>query len=544
MSPDVLESVLARLQPTSLMDLINSTTLAAVTEPMGLMTGELQVDSALLASLLVTIRGDEMLGDSKVRAQLFSLLPVEELEELCNRFAGRSFRKTADNVLALSCLPWRAGSEVALELIRRFDLPSRYLPKAQSSPPVTTVIRPAPRRVELRDYQQDVKLQVLALMKQGFCRVLVQMPTGAGKTRTAMEMVTEIANTKDLFRDGGTVLWLAHVEELCEQAVGAFEAAWILCGRMPVTVVRAWGSNRPNVDDFEGSFVVSTYQRMVAFRRSGREFNEIRRPVRLVVADEAHKVLAPTFESLLEDIVSNDVFLLGLTATPGRGLKDSHENLRLADFFGKNLVSPRWGDNPIKELQEKGILARISHKTIESSFAISLTPNEMVMANEGDVPGSVLARLAASAVRNRKIVDAVRAEVSGGRTCLLFACTTEHSRILTAILNLEGERAAHIDGNTSRGLRQNIVARFRSGELNVLSNFGVLSTGLDVPLVSAVVIARPTTSVVLYSQMVGRGLRGPSSGGNAECSVVDVRDNFIAFGEVDEVYKAFAPYWL
>jgi DNA repair protein RadD len=115
--------------------------------------------------------------------------------------------------------------------------------------------------------------------------------------------------------------------------------------------------------------------------------------------------------------------------------------------------------------------------------------------------------------------------------------------MLTAILNIEGATAAHIDSSVSRAQRRQIIASFRAGTLDAVLNFGVLSTGFDAPRVSAVVIARPTTSVVLYSQMVGRGLRGPASGGNEECNLIDVRDNFTSFGAVDDVYQTFAPYW-
>jgi DNA repair protein RadD len=125
----------------------------------------------------------------------------------------------------------------------------------------------------------------------------------------------------------------------------------------------------------------------------------------------------------------------------------------------------------------------------------------------------------------------------------VFACTVEHSRLLAAALTLEGCSAGHLDSSLSRSARQEVVRRLHAGSLSVLVNYGVLSTGFDAPEISAVVITRPTTSVVLYSQMVGRGLRGPESGGAAKCVLIDVKDNFHSFGAVDDVYAAFAGYW-
>lgn len=83
----------------------------------------------------------------------------------------------------------------------------------------------------------------------------------------------------------------------------------------------------------------------------------------------------------------------------------------------------------------------------------------------------------------------------------------------------------------------------RRGEIQVLVNFGVLSTGFDAPNVSVVVVTRPTSSIVLYSQMIGRGLRGPAVGGTQECIVVDVRDNAQEYGPIAEVYRHFDRYW-
>jgi superfamily II DNA or RNA helicase len=544
MNPDALWSVLGKLAPEALRELIGADRLDSIRAVIHSGTGvAVDRDSSMLATLLLVTHGEQVLEDSKVRSRLLTLLPSDELEEMALALCGRSFEKSADNVLALASLPWRPGAAIALEFVGRFNVPARYLPKNTPLQVPTSVVHPFVRRPRLRDYQEEVRKRILGLLRNGARRILIQMPTGAGKTRTVMETLIDIARRDDLFGVGKSVLWLAHVEELCEQAVTSFEDAWTAKGNTPATVVRAWGSHKPNIEDYEGAFIVSTYQKLVALRKRPAEFEQIRRPIGLVVADEAHKVLAPTFEELLEELITEEVTLIGLTATPGRGLDRGQENVQLAVFFEKNLVGPAWSDNPIGELQERGILARIRHRSIDSSMAVALTAAERAAAVDSDLPGSVLSRLASSADRNRRIIDTIRDETSAGRSCLVFACTAEHSRILTAILNIEGERAAHLDSSVSKFHRREVISNFRSGAVNVLLNFGVLSTGFDVPRVSAVVIARPTTSVVLYSQMIGRGLRGPASGGSPECDLIDVRDNFLAFGAVEEVYTAFAPYW-
>ena len=91
--------------------------------------------------------------------------------------------------------------------------------------------------------------------------------------------------------------------------------------------------------------------------------------------------------------------------------------------------------------------------------------------------------------------------------------------------------------------RRDVINKFRNGDISVLINFGVLSTGFDAPEIQTLVIARPTTSLILYSQMIGRGLRGLKVGGNKEVTVIDVKDNFSAYGDLDEMYNHFSDYW-
>ena len=544
MTLESLHGLFTRLPTGFLLEAIGEERIRSVQAVVGRRGGRpLDNSPSALAEVLVFLRGEQALEDPRLRAQVLALLPPDELHDLAKRLARQSFEKPADNALALAAVPWRPGSSVGHELVRRLGVPVACLPKTKVTPPATTVIRPFTVRSPLRDYQDDVRSQLVELVKRGVSRALVQLPTGAGKTRTMMEALIVIARDQGYLQTG-MILWLAHVEELCEQAISAFEEAWLEHGEGSANVVRAWGNYRPNPEDYIGGFVVGTYQKLIGLKKANHgEFEHICKHVRLTVTDEAHKILAPTFRALLEELSSDDTAIIGLTATPGRGLQSGPDNLRLANFFGKNLVEPHWSRNPILELRERNILARVSHYNIESNETVMLTAAERSAASELDIPTSVLSRLASSAERNRRIVDAIGQEVSRNHACLVFACTVEHSQILAAILNIEGYRAAHIDSALSRSARRDAIARFRSGNLDVLVNYGVLSTGFDVPRVSTVVVTRPTTSVVLYSQMIGRGLRGPASGGNEECTLIDVRDNFRSFGVVDDVYEAFGPYW-
>ena len=115
--------------------------------------------------------------------------------------------------------------------------------------------------------------------------------------------------------------------------------------------------------------------------------------------------------------------------------------------------------------------------------------------------------------------------------------------LLAAALRLRGIRAEGIDCSMARGPRRRAIVRFSEGRCDVLLNYGVLSTGFDAPKVSTVIIARPTKSAVLYSQMVGRGLRGPAMGGTETCTIIDVPDHLDRYGDLSRLHNEFAPYW-
>jgi superfamily II DNA or RNA helicase len=293
-----------------------------------------------------------------------------------------------------------------------------------------------------------------------------------------------------------------------------------------------------------GAFVVGTYQKLAALQKANsQDIAVLSRSVALTIADEAHKIVAPTFKGSIEAVAGTDGIVVGLTATPGRGLERTKENRELSAFFGRNLVAPSLSENPIAELRRLGVLSQIEHTELRTNLRVSLSPTERNAAQDGDIPHAVLGRLSEIPERNRLIVDTIVSEVGRGHSCLVFACTVQHSRILAAALSLLGCNAGHLDANVPRGSRRATIEDFRQKRIKVLLNYGVLSTGFDAPNVSTVIITRPTTSVVLYSQMIGRGLRGPASGGELRCHLVDVRDNFESFGAVDQVYEAFSQYW-
>ena len=146
--------------------------------------------------------------------------------------------------------------------------------------------------------------------------------------------------------------------------------------------------------------------------------------------------------------------------------------------------------------------------------------------------------------RNLRIMQKLRELNQQGKPTIVFACSVKHAQLLSAMLTLENVPNAVVIGDMASYERNLAIKRFkdREDDVNILINYEVLTTGFDATNIECVFIARPTQSVVLYSQMLGRGLRGPQMGGNATCLLVDVKDNLKQYNE-NMAFSHFNNYW-
>jgi superfamily II DNA or RNA helicase len=270
----------------------------------------------------------------------------------------------------------------------------------------------------------------------------------------------------------------------------------------------------------------------------------------LIVIDEAHQAIAETYSSVLEVLAKNkDSRILGLTATPGRTWNDPLRDAELADFFHKNKVTLQMPGyiSPIDYLIDEGFLAKPLFETMQIDSPKGMSASELEEINKAlEIPQSVLVRLSQDEVRNLRIIAKLEELIGRHKRILFFASTVQHSDLISAILIARGVNAKSVTSKTLLADRQRYLNNFISDDPNpvILCNFGVLTTGFDAPKTSCVVIARPTKSLVLYSQMVGRGTRGPKMGGTKECEVVTVVDTFLpGFGDMSEAFRNWEDVW-
>lgn len=491
-----------------------------------------------LRRVLFALHGYEGLKEKKVRRILIGVLPADiklELVQSLKKESDDNDLTSFDYTLAL--ISWRATSKVAEKLRDYFDIPNEYLPATPTRKSTHQIVQPIGVLGELFDYQEEIRSEINQFLASAEKASMVQLPTGSGKTRTAMSSLVDWLNQPS--EQNRHVIWLAHTQELCMQASESFRKNWLINGTEEIELVELWADAMVPKYILSSGFWVVGY---VKFVNAVERLKELGFQELVLVIDEAHKSIAPSLLHAIEILSSSfKVKFIGLSATPGRASSNSIENKQLSRLFSNNLItSGILGSDPIKELQGREILAPIKRTSLYTEVDVDLDMNEI---GETIINRRSLTRLSTNKARNEQIVKVVEEQVKQGNKVIVFSCTVGHARTLSILLAKNGLVACAVDCEMSSEARKLAVMSFKKNEVQVLLNYGVFSTGLDVPDIGAVVITRPTTSIVLYSQMIGRGMRGKFVGGTNQCTIIDILDNVCEYGEVNDVYNYFESYW-
>lgn len=331
----------------------------------------------------------------------------------------------------------------------------------------------------LHDFQSTAVDALLAHATAGR-RPLLVSPTGSGKTVMACAMIARLS---------GDILWVVHRWELIKQAVAQLTALGQYVGIIKAGV-------RP---DPRARVQVASIQTLIR-----RTFT---RPTHVII-DECHHATADSYA----DVVACES-VIGLTATPfrldGRGL---------GELFTDLVVAAR-----PDELCERGLLLRPQvYGTVSPDVrGVKIRAGDFALdtlATRMNTPGLV--------------ADIVREwyRLAGGRWTICFAVNIPHSFAIVDAFRAAGVAAEHLDGNTPPAERDAILARLASGETTLVSNVGVLTEGYDLPALDCVILARPTASLVLHLQMVGRCMR--VAPGKPQPIVIDLAGNHHRHGFV------------
>lgn len=491
----------------------------------------------------------------------------EEMSRLFLSTYGVDSLKELASVIELRHSPYLevphrwAGSPETRAFVSKLGFDERFAGQRHPRPrPVETVSAP-PQVGDLHDYQEEAVERILPVLGSPTGRAakaLVELPTGSGKTRVAVESLIRALKAGSI-AGTGPILWIAQTKELCEQAAQTWILLWQALNsgapgrepdRRPLSVCRFFEGIMPDEPASDLSVVVAT-DAMLDQHLDDPAFSWIYSPAAVVV-DEAHRAGSTRYHKVFTrlgvDVYHAEHPLLGLSATPFT--KSAERSNTIAARFGRNLiVSDSLGGDPIRALQDRGFLARPTHAIIEGA-RVRFSEAERIEAREKNLlPRTVLDRFGSDRRRNARIVDHVLATAkelsNAGRrpSILVFMPSVLSAQAIAAALTYRGMTAASVSGDSSGWHRRFVVEAFRTGEIEVLVNCDVLTQGFDAPRINALYVAKPTLSQANYVQMVGRGLRGPHNGGSESCLVVDLEDTIRNGIDIDLAYRDFESFW-
>ena len=313
--------------------------------------------------------------------------------------------------------------------------------------------------VQLRPYQQRT---IELLRERCNDRPLLCLPTGSGKTSVAAEII------RNAVRKGNRCVFLVHRRELVDQAVARLAQSGIRAGRILA------GHPERRLLPVQVASIPTLVRRK-------------HWPAQLVIVDECAHATSASWGRVLDRYA--DAWVIGLTATPirldGRGL---------GDVFGC-IVEPV----TTQELIDQGYLV---------GPTVYAPPVDLsgVRKRAGDY---ALPELAERMNPLTASITETWQQRAAGLSTVVFAVNVQHSKSIVEAFCAQGVRAEHIDGGTAVQRRADTLARLAAGETTMVSNCMVLSEGWDLPSLRCCILARPTKSLALFRQMVGRVMRPP-----------------------------------
>ena len=347
--------------------------------------------------------------------------------------------------------------------------------------------------MQLRSYQQEALDSILQAESNGINKQLVVLPTGAGKTVLFAQL--PVARKQSL-----PMLVLAHRSELLNQAKDKIE---IMNENLSIGIEQA--ENKAGYSD-----VVIASVPTLGRESSSRIEQYPKDYFKTIVVDEAHHAAAPSYRRIL-DYFKPDL-LLGVTATPQRS-----DSVRLIDVFQEITYY-----KSIQDLIKEGWLSPLVGYRVKSTTDIS-----DVEIQNGEYKQDQLIEVIDNSSRNNSVVAAYN-DLAHTKKTVVFAAGVDHARHLAKAFEQDGTFKKNgtfvrvILGTTPDEERKQILSDFKSGVVKVLINVGVLTEGFDEPSIEAIILAKPTRSTLLYTQIVGRGTR--LFEGKENCTIIDIAD--------------------
>jgi superfamily II DNA or RNA helicase len=345
--------------------------------------------------------------------------------------------------------------------------------------------------MELRTYQKRLIFQILDAWQRKKRRVIAVAPTGSGKTVIFAKLLEEY-----LRHHPEQVLIVAHREELILQARSKIENVT----ELPIGIIKY--GYKP---DLTSPIQIASIQTLASNL-------DLEIEPKLIVIDEVHHAVADSYRNLLRQFPTS--FVLGVTATPIRT-----DGQGFDDLFDELITGPS-----VAELIQQGYLAPFK---VFGAKQIQIKDTKIT---NGDYSRSSLVNEIDRSLVYGDLVSAYQQYAPNSKT-VVFCVDIEHSLAAAAAYRAAGIAAEHIDGEVDYTERRAILDRFRSGETQVLTNCELILEGFDLDDIQTVQVVRPTTSLALYLQMIGRVLRPHAD--KPYATIIDHTSNVALFGLPD-----------
>lgn len=541
--------------------------------------GETLLTKQRMISMIDSLYGTSILKNKKFRKDLLQGMKGADIFAIRDNCLTGMEKHEQDPLVVIDIIankPWNKNP-VTTYLLKLWEVPESVLDREKDTAEIENeIMSPEEQFYELLDYQYYIKQRVLNNLNSGHLleRMLVHMPTGTGKTKTAMHIITNYINFT--LEKKGVVIWVAHTTELLQQAYDTFENVWSHLGDGKINAYKLWGTKtiKDTKKPLNGIVFCGLSKLMSIANVKPEVYERLKKDCRLVVFDEAHKAAAQQTQRVIDGLMRmpagyENRALIGLTATPGRTTEDSYDNNLLTNMFGNKLVyidssilnqinmgrlralNTVAETNIIKYFQERRILSKMKPQKLTYKMEFSEEDLKILSSELRDMgyedkeyTDEQLKILARNKERNLAIMAQLRKLHLEKKPTIVFACSVDHAKMLAAMLTLEGIPNSLVLGEMDSMNRKQAINVFkdRNSGVDIIINYEVLTTGFDSKNIKCVFITRPTKSIVLYSQMLGRGLRGPLMGGNEECDLIDIDDNLQAFDN-ETAFSHFNDYW-
>lgn len=322
---------------------------------------------------------------------------------------------------------------------------------------------------------------------------IICIPTGGGKTI----IFSKFCNNKN-------ALIISHTEELVMQAKNKYE----FVNDKPCGIANSnnWEIDHPTIS--------SSIQTLAA-RVDTPEFKELIKNIDYLIVDEAHHFPADTYLRVYNAIKEENekLKLLGVTATPFRT-----DRIELKEYFDEMIYNIS-----IKDLILEDFLVPTKAKILKIPDNLAKFNNVKIIKNKDGITDFSLKSLSKTLGEDNVLEYVTNKFIKEweNRKTLFFTTGIEISKKLVSILVEKGINAVHIDGTLSKKERNNIITKYHNKEIDVLSNVDILTEGYDDPSTECIALLRPTKSLNLYAQIIGRGLRPSIETGKKDCLVLD-----------------------